>query len=98
MRLVPNNEHYVGGDFSWPLIALLLEGDLGPGLPAWLDGYLKGLVLFAGAAIWLDDASGDFHFLNTAMVDLLERHIEIVFDGRILFLLLLERRVHIEGV
>jgi len=98
MRFVPDDEHNVGGDFAGRLVALLLEGDLRAGLPARLDGYLQDLVLLAGTAIRLDDASGDFHFLNTAVVDLLQRHIEIVFDGRILFLLLLKWRVHIEGV
>lgn len=98
MRLVPDDEHNVGGDFAGRLVALLLEGDFGAGLPAGLNGYLQDFVLFAGTTIGLDDASGDFHFLNTAVVDLLERHIEIMLDGRILFLLLLEWRMHIEGV
>jgi len=98
VRLVPDDEHNVGGNFSGRLVALLLEGDLGAGLPAGLDGYRQELLLLAGTAVRLNDAPGDFHFLNTAVVDLLQRHIEIVFDGRILLLLLLERRVHIEGV
>ena len=34
MRLVPDDEHDVGGDLVGGLVTLSLERDLGPGLPA----------------------------------------------------------------
>ena len=40
MRLVPDDEHYVGGDLVGGLVTLALERDLGPGLPARLHELL----------------------------------------------------------
>ena len=43
MRLVPDDEHYVGGDLVGGLVTLSLERDLGPGLPARLHVYCQHL-------------------------------------------------------
>lgn len=98
MRFVADQEHNVCGYFASRLVALLLERHLGARLPARLDRNAHILVLLLGAAVRLDDAPRDFHLFHAALVDLLQRGIQVVLDGRVLCLFLLERGVHVERV
>lgn len=96
MRLVPDQKHNIRRYLAARLIALLLERHLRAGLPARLYRNAHVLVLLLRRAIRLNHSPRDLHLLHTAFVDLLQRRVQIMFDGRVLLFLLLQRRVHVE--
>lgn len=98
MRLVSDDEDDVGRDLALGLVALLLERHLRARLPARLHRDAHVLVLLLRRSVRLQDAPRDFHLLHAASVDLLERHVQVVLNRRILDLFLLQRRVHVERV
>lgn len=96
MRFISNYKHDVWRNFAFRLIAFLLKCDFGARLPSRLHRYAHILVLFFRRAIWLQHASRYFHLFHTTTVNFLERHVQIMFNRRVLNLLFLERCVHVE--
>jgi len=86
MRFVPNDENDVCRDLVRALIALLLESDFGARLPARLDVDGEHLVLLLGGAVRLQHPPRDLHLLGGALGDLLQGHVEVVLDRRVLLL------------
>lgn len=71
MWLVSNDEDNVSWNFSFCLIALLLERNLCPTLPTRLYRYAHILVLFLRCSIRLQDTSRYFHLFHTTMINFL---------------------------
>jgi len=87
MSLVPDNEHNVGRNAVGSLVAFLLERDARAGLPAALHRDCQDLLSERrGVRVVVHDPPGNFHFLNTSMVDLFEREHQVTFNGRVLLL------------
>lgn len=84
VRLLPHDEHNVGGDASRDLVALLGEGDLGARLPAGPHVDAHHLVLLGAHAAGADHLPADLHLLGAALVELLERKPQVVLHGRVL--------------
>lgn len=84
VRLLLHDEDDVGGDAARDLVTLLGEGDLGARLPARLHVDAHHLVLLAPGAGRIQHLARDLHLLRAALVQLLEREPELVFDRGVL--------------
>lgn len=96
VRLITNNEDNVGGNLPSLLVALLLERDPRARFPARLHRYAHVLVLALRRPVRLQHPLRDLHLLHAALVDLVQRHVHVVLDRRVLRLLLLQRRVYVK--
>lgn len=96
MRLVSNQKHNIRRYLAARLVALLLERHFCARFPARFDSDAHVLVLLFRRAVRLNHTPRDLHLLYTAFVDLFQRCVQIVLDGRVLLFLLLQRRVHVE--
>lgn len=87
VSFVFKHKGYVGRNVLRRLVPLLWEGDLGSLLPAFLDDYVKDLVLCPHApSIWIQPAAGDLHALGAAVEDLLQRDLQLVDHRGVLLL------------
>ena len=81
---VAYDEHYVCRNLIGGLVTLPLKGDLGPGLPARLHVDGQHLLLLPHGAVIGHHPAGDLHAFGHSSVDVLQGHVEVVFDGWIL--------------
>lgn len=99
MGLVAYDKHNVGRNLVPPLIPFLLECDFCASLPSGLHVDREHLVLFASGAVGLQHLPRYLHLLRAALGDILQRHVQVVFDGGVLqFVLAAVGAVHIERV
>merc|ERR1719264_1143401 len=89
VRLVLDDEGNVCGDLARHLVALLGEGHLGPGLPAWLHNYFQHFVLRRPRSVLSYPLSRDLHLLFTAGGNFFDADKDLLLDGVVLHLGLL---------